>query len=282
MVIFWGLGTLASLIYGAKARSILFLLLGLALLAAGLGLNHRWLKAMERSARQIAGDRPYCLALPSLHRPVESTLDRSLLVANGNSSSPHMMLWVEAEAGMTSYIWSYRRKEFRQEQPLGAVRSCQPRRDFLSDLRPQRPGMHIAMGENYFVIPIVYDPKHQNDNFLSLKMPESEIPPLRSASISLHIDAARILTKEDQRQGAAQPPAMDGVVRQDGEQWFALRTYAADGALLEKFECQLQKRCRLQFSSGTLFFDLHMASIAPEEVPGVKRAFERLLDGFRE
>ncbi len=184
MLIFWVAATMGAAFYGLRIKSRRFLLLAGFLFLLGLGLSVASLPAIEKSAKRIAGGRAYCLALPQQHRPVQSRLDLTYVIARGTDVSPHLMFWVDEGDQITAYAWSYLRQSFQRRQPGGVIRNCTPRADFLANLEPAEAGAHFGIGRDLYIIPAEYQPGHLEDRHISIRLRPTAALPATGAAIT--------------------------------------------------------------------------------------------------
>lgn len=253
---------------------------GLLLIFIALGLAAMWASSMHKSAEQVAAGRPYCLALPSRHRPVQSDLDLTLLVARGDRLSPHMMLWVEQGETVEAYSWSYGRQRFQPDLVFGVMRNCRPRQDFLANLTPAAPGMHISLGQADYVIPPEFSPDHANDTYVTLKFGQESALRVKQVSVEWGEQSINRWRNWD-TQSQTFAPNSAATVRSEGENGFNIRNFGDQGELVQKFSCNSAKSCRLEFFSGPFLFDVFLLLTDPEDVPEVRTRLEALWRSFR-
>lgn len=253
---------------------------GLLLIFVALGLTAMWASSMRKNAEQVAAGRPYCLALPSQHRPVQRDLDLTVLVARGDRLSPHMMLWVDQGETVEAYTWSYGRQRFQPDLPFGVLRNCRPRQHFLANLAPAAPGMHISIGQADYVIPPEFSPRHVNDDYITLKFGQESA--LRATRDSIEWDEqsiSRWRNWDTQPQTVA--PKRAATVLSEGANGFNIRNFDDQGELVQKFSCNSAKICRLEYFSGPILFNVFMPLTDPNDVPEIRERIEALWDGFR-
>lgn len=268
--------------YGFFRRSIAAVGIALLLMAFCIALMVGSVPVIRRSAVLTSAGHPYCLAVPALHRPVSGNLDMTYPYAHGNRLTPHMMLWIESVGGMTPYHWSYSRLQFVEGLPLGTVRNCQPRPDFLNTLTPVASGLHIALVDDFYFIPSEYRPRHQEDSYFTIQFGSEDQHPLRTASIQVGLVPIRHWRDADLSDTNHVAPIPSGSHRSDGEFGYMIRTFDAQGKLVEKFRCILNGVCRLEWVSGDFLFDVKLEPTTPDQAPDLKTRFEALWGSFRQ
>jgi hypothetical protein len=236
---------------------------------------------IRRSAILISAGNPFCLAIPALHRSVARNLDMTILYARGNRLTPHMMLWVESASGISPYHWSYNRQQFEEGLPTGTVRNCRPRSEFLETLTPVASGLHVALGDDFYIIPSEYSPRHQEDDYFTMDFSGKEPHSLRSASIQAGLPSIRRWRDNDLRDSSPVTPTPLSSQRSDGAFGYEIRTFDAQGLLVEKFRCIRDSVCRLEWVSGTFLFDLRLELTTSDQARDLKAGFEGLWRSFQ-
>lgn len=254
---------------------------GLLLIFLGLGLAIVLATSMSKNAVQVAASRPYCLALASLHRPVQSNLDLTLLFAKGDRLSPHMMLWVEQGDAIEAYSWSYWQQRFLPGLPMGVLRNCHPRTDFLATLTPAAPGMHVSLGPSDYVIPPEYSPDHVDDTYISLNFtPESALNRGHDSVEWGEKSIGHWQTSDAQSRTFA--PKEAARVRSDGPYGFIIRDFDGHGQLVQIFSCNSAKFCGLEFFSVPFLFNVYLPPTDPDDVAKIRQRIESLWYSFRQ
>lgn len=274
-------GILTILSIWRRSRILLVMALLLALSGGLSGLSVMEVRTIRPEAESTAAGRPYCLALPSRHRPVRNDFDLTPLIARGNRLSPHLMLWIEEADAIKPYVWSYWRSSFQPGLPGGAMRNCRPNSDFLDNPPPVAREMQFALGEDYYIIPPEYSPTHANDDYFSLTPEPGLIHDAAKIAVERGEDAiARWRTRD-----AQSSPTVPGAAvkrRSEGKGWYIVRDFDERGDLIQKIQCKIDVRCRLEFSSGPFFFDVFLPPTAAEDLPKVRTDVEALWLSFRQ
>lgn len=268
--------------YGLFRRSIAAVSAALLLIAFCIASMVVSVPVIRRSAVLTSAGHPYCLAVPSLHRPVSGNVDMTYPYAHGNRLTPHMMLWVESNRGMTPYHWSYSRLQFVEGLPLGTVRNCQPRPDFLDTLTPVASGLHVALSNDYYVIPSEYRPRHQDDSYFSMWFGSEDQHPFRTAAIQVGLASIRYWRDADLSDASHVTPIPSGSQRSDGAFGYMIRAFDGQGKLVKKFRCIRNSVCRLEWVSGDFLFNVELDPTTPDQAPDLQVRLEALWRSFRQ
>lgn len=267
---------------GVLRKSIATVAVALLLLVVCIASTALSVPMIRRSAVLTSAGQPFCLAIPALHRPIDGNLDMTLLYAHGNRLTPHMMLWVKSAGGMAPYYWSYHRQQFVPGLPLGTVRNCQPRPDFLDTLTAVASGLHVALGDDFYIIPPANRPRHQEDDYLTMQFGGEDQNLLKAASIQMEPQSIRNWRDADLIDASPATPIRSGSQRKDGAFGYRIRTFDAQGKLVERFRCNLASVCHLEWVSGDFLFDVELDPTTPDQAPDLKAGFEALWRSFRQ
>ncbi len=159
------------------------------------------------------------------------------------------------------------------------MRNCRPHSDFLNNPPPPVAGMQFALGKDYYVVPPEYSPAHVNDDYFSLAPEPGLIHDATNISVEWGEDAiARWRTWDAQSSPAASGTAAQR--RSEGKDWFNVRDFDERGDLIQKVQCKIDVRCRLEFSSGQFLFDVFLPPTTAEDLPKVRADVETLWHSF--
>lgn len=236
--------------------------------------------AIRQSAERIATGKPFCLALPHLHRPVGQSLDLTILRARGSKFTPHLMLWVQEDNGTIPYNWSYMKRRFDQNLPNGVVQNCVPQWDFLTNLTTPKPGTHFIMGQEIYIIPPMHDAANSNDDYIALNFGVGG--EIRRPRGSVNFDLARVgqwQKREMARNILSSSPS--STFRMDGEHGVVIWNFDAAGLPVQKFSCGQGTGCRITFVHESKLFNVFFRPLDIDDGPMVREQIEAIWQSFR-
>lgn len=157
---------------------------------------------VTRSAREIAGDKPYCIQVADLqadYRSARTLLDLSgLMMRSKIFDQHHAVLVVGDETQPSLFHWSYRRGRFVPGVLNAAIPghepvfSCESRRNFIGTLPalwvppPESTYVHFSEHET-FRVPTSYQPRWSGGStaFLAIATAAPDFAPLTTPWTSL-------------------------------------------------------------------------------------------------
>jgi hypothetical protein len=234
---------------------------------------------IRSDALRIAGDRPYCLAVPDAHRPVQGWWDLTPFIARGNWLRQHLVLFVEGANGLEGYHWSYSESQFNP----GAMgmQHCLPRLGFLDELRNDGPGFYFVMGGTAYLIPREFNAGHGNEDFIALDFGLTQRRP--GGRDHVMIGAASVERWQRESIGQPTPEMTIGQrLRTEGAYGFSIRDFEHLGQIQQEFRCLSKERlCVLEFVAPPGVFHVVLDDTSVEMVPTVKQGILDTWEGFK-
>ncbi len=267
-----------AMFYGLTRRALQALIVTLLGVGAYAYIGLWQIPASIRAdAQRISKTNPYCIALPSEHRPVGSWLDLSILRTRGNSLTPHLMLWVTDDSGVNPYHWSYRHWGFFLGLPLGTTQNCTPRQKFLEPLRSVEPGFYLVRDDVTYVIPTKYESFHIEADYIYLRFGLGINA--RSDSVEFGKDSV-IRWQKRQMENVKNVGVEQGIVRSNGPYGFDVWDLDPDGLPTSKFSCHTDGDCRIEFLSDFKLFSASLSPTNPEDRALIKAKIETIWQSF--
>lgn len=261
----------------SKGKVFLVLaVVAVALISTALIKALRFPDAIRSDAERIAAGSPYCLALPGAHRPVTRWLDLTPFVARGNRLRQHLVLYVEAPNGIEGYHWSYGSSKFNP----GAIgmQHCLPQRDFLSEMKDERPGFYFVLDGSAYVIPPEFEASHIEEDFISLDFGSKK----KRVAGNDYVEIGLAQVERWRRMASDGIPVLGAAgqsLRTEGDYGFSVRDYDTSGQLQQEFRCLYGKNlCVLEFVAPPGLFHVALDETSVELVPQIR---QRILDTWQ-
>jgi hypothetical protein len=175
----WGVSRLRP-----RLRDIVLAGLSISIFSAG-GISFLWwshanIANVVSSAESVAGDKPYCIDVPSGNTYKQAASLSDFSGANmrgahegGVYGGPHAILALGSDVQPDTYHWSYARKSFIKDVQLSlGIVHCFPRAHFVTtmstDQRHSRQIDEFRFAGMHFSIPSIYRSRIPYDNLPSL------------------------------------------------------------------------------------------------------------------